>query len=314
MTVAVSCALCGAPDLIGAGVCGSCADDGSGGTLLFVRRSRDLRQRTETAARVRDWAGATRNDEAMGEVLEGRQPMARLPHALALRATRVLAETGIDTRLLPAAEWYRALPPSFTAMLVAMIAMGSFAGWQGVPILAWSSPMAAVLMLLVAAGQMRRPIRLYENTSATLTAPARAALASALAQLPAGRTRNLVLEVARVGEATFASLPEAFRAAALGSAVTELVAETGALALETERLIDIAAEDGSSANMEELEKASAARMALLEQTVGLLGRIARQGAESGEAALSEAGALLDQVRSEAAHRVAAEAEVRQVLG
>jgi hypothetical protein len=137
-----------------------------------------------------------------------------------------------------------------------------------------------------------------------------------LAKVPEGSVRDHVVELARVGEATYASLPLPFRASALGEAVVSLLDEVGPLGLETARLEEIAeGRGGRPGNMDgaRLRAALEKRHRLLEQTVDVLTRIARHGAESDEAAVVEASALLGEVRAEAERRVLAEAEVEALL-
>jgi hypothetical protein len=204
-------------------------------------------------------------------------------------------------------------------MLILVALVGAYAGARAAPLLLYLSPAAATLLMLGAALQMRRPVRPQMASQASLPAPTRSALASAVAQIHQGRLRELVLEVARVGEATYGSLPDSFRESTLGASVLELVAETGALALETERISAIAyqleqsSDEQRAASAAQLRVAVGARLALLEQIASVLARIARQGAASEDAAAAEAGALLERVRAEATRKVEAETEVSRLL-
>ncbi|MGH8435641.1 MAG: hypothetical protein ACRERX_14455 [Pseudomonas sp.] len=319
MSNVASCALCGQSDLIGAGVCASCADDGRSGTLLFLLPSRDLGKREDIATRLRHWAGPQTQLREVREALKGRQPVARLPEPLAVRAAAMLAEHGIGARAIAVDQWYRALPANFVLMLILVALLGAYAGAKTSTVLLFLSPPTATLLMLGAALQLRRPIRPQTVSHSSLPAATRSALAGALAQLHAGRVRELVLEVARVGEATYRSLPDSFRDSNLGPAVLDLMTETGALALETERLGAIAfqLEQGSDeprgAGAAQLRVAVSSRVALLEQIAAVLARIARQGASSEDAAAAEAGALLDRVRAESNRKVEAETEVGRLL-
>jgi hypothetical protein len=131
--------------------------------------------------------------------------------------------------------------------------------------------------------------------------------------------RSLVLDLARVGEATYASLPPALRTATLGASVVALVDEVGPLGLETARLQVIEQTRGSrpgdngGTTDPGLREACAKRVRLLEQTVEVLTRIARHGADSDEAALVEASALLDEVRAAAERQIDADREIDLLL-
>jgi hypothetical protein len=129
--------------------------------------------------------------------------------------------------------------------------------------------------------------------------------------------RARVLELARVGEATYASLPLPFRTSALGESVVALLDEVGPLGLETARLGVIAEARGGrpvgDTDAARVRAAHEKRLHLLGQTVDVLTRIARHGAESDEAVVVEASALLGEVRAEAEHRILAEADVEALL-
>ena len=305
------CALCGGEDLFTTGICNACADDGTHRQLLFLRPVNALR-RGVLSNRLHNWTGV-RSLSSLDEVMKGRQPLARLASSAITAVAGGLAEQGITVRVFPEQEWYRALPVSFVAMILCVLAVGAAAGLQGVTILSLGSPVAALLLMWAASIQLRKPLLSFPRSSALLPATTRSTLADSVVQLPEGRVRSLVLDIARAGEATYGSLPEPFRISGLGESVISLVGEAGSLGLETERL-QVIVQSGRAGNAARLHQACEERIRLLEQTLDMLGRIAQHGAESDEAAATEASELLGQVRAESTRRVEAEGEVRALLG
>jgi hypothetical protein len=208
-----------------------------------------------------------------------------------------------------------ALPASFVFMIVTMAGVGLAGAMNGFPLLLTTSLVVALVLVLFARAQLRSPVLNPPASSALLPETARAPLATALAQLDDERARTLLLDIARTGEATFASLPDAFRTAALGESVIDLLCEAGPLALEAAHLRAIATEVGvradtrHAAEAQQIDDAANARFALLEDVLALLGRIARDGARSDE----EVVRLLQLVREEATRRVEAENIVSALL-
>jgi hypothetical protein len=283
------CAVCGGEDIFTTGVCTACADDGGPRALLFLNPV-DAGNQGSVSQRLRGWGGGRARSSALAEVIKGRQPLARVPQTIARPALGSLAAQGISARALGAERWYRALPASFVLMVICVVAAGALAGTQGVPALQMLSAAVALTLLWGARLQLRRPLLGVPRSVAVLPSDTRGVLAASLAKLPPGRVQTLVLDLARVGEATYASLPLSLRSSALGESVIALVNEVGPLGLETARLQVIEqtrrGRPGKSPDAD-LRAACEERLQLLEQTVDVLTRIARQGAESGDAAAVE---------------------------
>jgi hypothetical protein len=312
--MSATCVLCGSQDWVGTGMCSPCAGH-LDRRLVFVAPQPTAMGHADVIRNLRELLNAPRTHDDFVETARGRKPLAIVPAALTGPALRKLEGAGLQGRVLRFHEWPRALPPSFVLMAVAVLVVGILAGLRGVPMLVWASPLAAVLLLFGAAMQLTRPLLAPPVAPSVLPRAVRAALAESLAILSEGRARSLLLDIARLGESTFVSLSPAFRSASLGESVLELLSEAGPLALEAAQL-EIIANDlkqlAGGPAVTEYQRASAAvqdHFALLEHVIALLGRIAREGADSH----GEMSELVQRVRAEAAHRLAAEQMVASLL-
>jgi hypothetical protein len=271
--------------------------------------------RADVIRNLRELLNAPRTHHDFAETARGRKPLAIVPAAWTGPALRKLEVAGLQGRVLRFHEWPRALPTSFVMMAVAVLVVGILAGLRVAPMLVWASPLAALLLLFGAAMQLTHPLLAPPSSPSVLPRSVRAALADSLAILSEGRARSLLLDIARLGESTFASLSPAFRSASLGGSVLELLSEAGPLALEAAQLEIIAndlkhlTEPAAVVEHQRTSAAVQAHFALLEHVVALLGRIAREGADSH----AEVGELVQRVRAEAAQRLEAEKLVAALL-
>jgi hypothetical protein len=271
--------------------------------------------RADVVRSLRELLSAPQTHGDFAETARGRKPLAIVPAALTVPVMRRMEGAGLQARVLPFSQWPRALPASFVLMAVAVLLVGLITGLRAVPMLVWASPLVALLLLVGAAIQLTRPLLGGPSTRSVLPDSVRTALAESLAILVEGRARTLLLDIARLGESTFATMSPAFRNASLGESVLELLTEAGPLALEAAQLEVIANDlkglSGTVAAAEYQRSSAAVRahFTLLEHVIALLGRIVRAGAES-HAEVSE---LVQRVRAEAAHRLEAEKMVAALL-
>lgn len=310
------CAICGAEDRFEIGVCVCCAADGHDWRLLVVRPPIDSGARATVESSLRHWLGSAGIDDAVQATARGRRIIAVIPGALAALAGQNLAAAGVPNRVLRTSDWYRALPPQFTLMLGAIAVTGGLAGVRAASLMLWGTPLLITLLLVAAWQQLRTPLLRFARSEPLLPAEARAAFTRALVQLPAGRPRELLLDLARAAEHTYASLPDVFRNHALGDSVVELVLEAASLSLETSRLQSVETElrgdEGISQTAATLQAAVQVRIDLLTRALGALGRIARDATDSTKRT-SEMQQLIEQLRREQQLRGEGEAAVAGLL-
>jgi hypothetical protein len=309
-----SCAICEAEDYFDFGLCASCASTGNDWRLLMVQPAADPGAQRTVELSLRHWLQHS-DERAVEAVMRGQRILAALPATVSDAARRTLERAGVPTRSLPTRQWHHVLPAPFRMMLIGMTVTGVLAGMRAATVLLWLTPLMLALLVIAAWQEVRKPLWQFARTHATLPATARDALATSLQRLPAGRARELLLDLARVGESTYASLSEAFRRASLGESVVELIIEASRLSVETDQLETVAlelqlagAERGHDTHA--LEQAVASRVALLQRALAVLARIAKEGSASSEAEMTR---LIEQLRTEAEWRVQGEAAVQQLL-
>ena len=281
----------------------------------MVRPAVDRGAHSELQDALRMWLGAGGNNGGIAQTARGNRTLAIVPAAIAPGAVRAFETAGIATRALPIQQWPKALPASFITMLAAVAMAGEVAGWRAAPMLLWTTPAMVLLLMTAAWFELRKPLVRFTRTAPALPGNVRRVMAAAIAELPMGRTRGVVLDLASVGEKTFASLSPSFRKAALGQSVVELVTEAAALGLEIDRLENVASALGRSSDTEqqtalnELHSGIEARVKLLGEARGLLARIAGNQAELEDGVASEVKRLVEQVRNEQRWRLEGEAAV-----
>lgn len=307
------CILCRASDPFQLGLCASCAA-GDDTRLLFLGRG----TRIDSAVSAAGPLGIGRDAPArVQEALRGRIALLALPAAVAAHATAYFNAEDARAHTRARSELWREIPLAYWAMIAAILIAGFAAGFTTVPVMAWSTPLVAGVLLATARITVARPALVPAPSTASLPAPARAALTAALAELPSSSERALLLDLARVGEAALDAAPEAFRQADLGASIAGLVEAGSAAARESWHLHELASGPVRKADVGPTAQLTAARdhrLQQLEAAVKLLAEIGRQTVESPESASARIHALIDQVRGDAERRTAAQREVDRMLG
>ena len=311
----LACAICGGTDVFNVGVCASCAAGDGNQQLIMVRPAVDRGAQSELQHALRTWLGSSSNNGGIGQTARGNRTLAIVPAAIAPGAIRAFERAGITTRAVPMQQWPKALPASFITMLAAVAMAGEVAGWRAAAMLLWTTPALVLLLMTAAWLELRKPLVRFTRSAPALPGSVRRVIAAAITELPTGRTRAIVLDLAAVGEKTYASLSPSFRKASLGESVIELLSEAAALGLEISRLENIASALAAPADtkqqtaLNELHTGIEARVMLLGQARGLLARIAGNHAEVEDAVASEVKRLVEQVRNEQHWRLEGEAAV-----
>ena len=309
----VQCACCDQPDPTGVGVCSVCA--GSAESLVFIRAAGDARARWNVSERLISWLDLPPAQRSLGDVLKGRQALVAVAGTHAQAAVRALGELEVNARVVQRAQWYRALPPAFLFMMVAVIVTGMFAGARAVPFLTWGTLLVAATLLYGARDYLLRPAITLPAGESALPHSARRAAAAALAQLEPGDARDALLDLVRVAEQTYAALPAAFQQSDLGSLVIDITETAGPLALEAERLRNVATElhnsDAPADDSSAVAASAQARLELLHQAVATLASVTRHSTDPEVA--DNIRKLLSEVRAATAHRAEAETRVEALL-
>ena len=307
------CAVCGKPEPFGVNLCSECgASSDAADALVFVRRAPHDGGFAEAETRLTSLIG----DSAPRRAARGKQALLRLPAALAPHVVERLETAGVGTRVVPVARAWTAMPLHFFLMLFAVLLTGTVAG-LGVPLMLWTSPITALLMIVAAQHSMVRPALGNARHTPRLPAPAARAARHAFAQLSDGAPSDRLAGVVRVAQPVFAGAPRA-----LGELLSELVVAACATALETERQTSVLAVLEGRADTADMasaaERCHAARRAGLELLERAGASVANLGAshslnesETGRRPLAE---LVREMEREAAAQAEAARDLETLLG
>ncbi len=203
------CVLCRAPEPFGIGVCPRCARRAGGGddVLVFLERTtpgparRAVREALEERLGTRASA-ANRDSAAAGE-----RPLLRVPAEAGARVVELLEAQGLPARTESrTASWQAAVPPPIMVLAGVVAATGAAAGFAAAaPMLLVTSPAVAAGLVTLAVALRRAPVWNPPSTRrSTLPADAERAAVRALAALPAGAARALLIDLLRRADAVTA--------------------------------------------------------------------------------------------------------------
>jgi hypothetical protein len=200
------CVLCRAPEPFGIGVCPRCARRAAGGddVLVFLEWTtpgparRAVRESLEE--RIGTGASAVSRDAAAA----GERPLLRVPAEAGARVVELLEAQGLPARTESrAAAWRAAVPPPILVLAAVVTATGAAAGVAAAtPVLLITSPAFAAGLVTLAVALRRAPVWNPSSTRrSTLPAEAERAAVRALAALPAGAARALLIDLLRRADA-----------------------------------------------------------------------------------------------------------------
>jgi hypothetical protein len=196
------CALCHAPEPFGIGVCPRCARRASAGddVLVFLERTSPGPARRAVHEALDERIGGRASASARGDAALGERPLMRIPSDAGERVLELLEAQGLTARTEPRVTLRRAGVPRPIAVLAGVVAVtGTTLGLAAAtPVLLVTSPVVAGGLVLLAAGLRRTAV--WNPPSAaqpSLPVDAERAAVRALAALPAGAARSLVLDLLR---------------------------------------------------------------------------------------------------------------------
>src|SRR6267378_1963963 len=200
------CVLCRAPEPFGIGVCPRCARRAAGGddVLVFLEWTtpgparRAVRESLEE--RIGNGASAVSRDAAAA----GERPLLRVPAEAGARVVELLEAQGLPARTESrTAAWRAAVPPPILLLAGVVTATGAAAGVAAAtPVLLVTSPAFAAGLVTLAVALRRAPVWNPSSTRRSpLPAEAERAAVRALAALPAGAARALLIDLLRRADA-----------------------------------------------------------------------------------------------------------------
>jgi hypothetical protein len=317
---AVVCAACGEAEPLGLVVCARCAGLARNGrpTLVLLRRP-PRSERDHVMERLTALFGPAIDPLSTRAAATGERALFKVPAPAAPAIVDALESRGMHARAVAAERAWMLMPAHFFVLLVAIVTVGTLAGASVSPLLSWTSPLLAVLLLLSAQTTTARAIA--EPPGLRGTAVLRRPVIEALAVLPRGRPRALLADLLSLARPLLAG---AHMSRDVGRIVGELLAAAAATAHEVDRLeqmqttleqhhlLDTATADVRAAALV-CDRARRTGTARLESALAALAQLAGASADDAAAAGERLAELTRTLGLESQARAGAAQEVATLL-
>lgn len=229
-----TCSLCGSPDRLDLTVCLECSSR-TGDGLVFVSQSVNGHQRPGMTERLHSLLPPGVDWEAFELAAKGRLPLARVPLGAAQHVLAAFAHHNIATHIIPRRWGVAPLPRSMSAVLFAVVVVGSFVGLASGHLIFLGSPLYAGLLWILAQIRLRRPAACAPTGKSWLPPDVERRVIAALTALPVGTPRTLLSDAVRLG-AILRKRVDASGDGALAEDTAELLALAADAATEMARI------------------------------------------------------------------------------
>jgi hypothetical protein len=139
-------------------------------------------------------------------VAKGHQALVRVSAAASEAVLETLALRGIPARTKTANRTWTSVPASYYGLLLAMVLVGSAAGLSAAPVMLWTSPLVAFLLLLAAQVRLQRPLIEAGQRRAAFPPEVQEQLTTTLIELREGGARTLLASLGRSAESVYRTL------------------------------------------------------------------------------------------------------------
>ena len=319
------CVLCGGPDPLALGLCPACGGSPDMADTLVFLRGGDASARRAAALRLETMLPEV-GREAAGLAARGERPLFRVSRAGMPRLIEAMDRRELPVRAVPLAGAWGALPARAWILAGAVVTAGGVAGSVALPMLLWSSPLVASLVLLGAGREARTPLVAPPRRTAGLPRALERTVVEALVALPPGTARGLLADVVRTCGALFEAVAREGDARGLAPSLEELLTAACRAARDLadldeqltrfERQRERLALAGPE-RLDALARCERTRDALVQRLLEAMTAVARLRTQQAE--LSDAGEpTLDEVtrelQAEADAQAAAAREIAVLLG
>ncbi len=323
---AVPCVLCGGPDPLALGLCPACGGSPEvADTLVFLRREGGASARRAAAFRLETVLPEV-GREAATLAARGERPLFRVSRAGTPRLLEEMDRRELPSRAVPLAGSWGALPARAWLLAGAVVTAGGVAGSVAMPMLLWSSPLVASLVLLGAGRDARTPLVAPPRRGAAGLPPAlERTVVEALVTLPAGTARSLLADVVRTSGGLFATIARDGDVRGLAPSLEELVTAACRAARDLadldeqltrfERQRERLAAAGPE-RLDALARCERTRDALVQRLLEAMTAVSRlrtQQAELSDAGDSTLGEVTRELQAEADAQAAAAKEIAALL-
>src|SRR6266550_4644190 len=200
------CVLCRAPEPFGIGVCPRCARRAAGGddVLVFLEWTTPGSARRAVRETLEERIGTGVSAAGRDSAAAGQRPLLRVPAEAGARVVELLEVQGLSARTESRiASWRAAVPPPIMMLAGVVAATGAAAAFvAATPVLLVTSPAVAVGLMTLAVALGRTPVwNPPSSRRSTLPADGERAAVRALAALPTGAARALLIDLLRRADA-----------------------------------------------------------------------------------------------------------------
>ncbi len=204
------CVLCRAPEPFGIGVCPRCARRAAGGddVLVFLEWTTPGSARRAVRETLEERIGTGVSAAGRDSAAAGQRPLLRVPAEAGARVVELLEVQGLSARTESRiASWRAAVPPPIMMLAGVVAATGAAAAFvAATPVLLVTSPAVAVGLMTLAVALGRTPVwNPPSSRRSTLPADGERAAVRALAALPTGAARALLIDLLRRADAVTAA-------------------------------------------------------------------------------------------------------------
>lgn len=203
-----ACVICGAPEPFGLSICADCGGQphAVGDTLIFVKPGADARERWRVSEALRPLLKGRGHRSEQQMVAAGHRALIRVPAVTAERAVRHLAARDVPAIARLAARTWAPAPTSFYLLLASVVLVGITAGVSAEPMLRWTSPLVACLMLFAAQARLRDPVLRAPRRRGAFPRKTERCLIETFARLPDSEARTLLSNLVRSAEPLYRTL------------------------------------------------------------------------------------------------------------
>ena len=191
----MTCAVCDRPNPLSLGACVRCVST-PGGSRVFVEAPDTAIKRTALAQLIRRLFPSLTAADA-GRAAAGQKALVAVPRAVVPAMADALDTAGIQVRVEQGGVRFPSVPLGLRIVVAAAVGVGLLGGALANPVLLWTTPVVAALLLLLAEIELRRPVVGTIGSDAELLGSEAAAgkVTTRLARLPAGEARTLLMRL-----------------------------------------------------------------------------------------------------------------------
>jgi hypothetical protein len=308
------CVICGAPEPFGLSVCPACGGTAQavGDTLIFVKPTEARHDTRRVLDALEPLLAGHAHREGRDLLAAGHRALIRVPAAAAEGVVRRLALRDVPAVARTARKTWASAPASLYVLLGVMVLVGTWAGRIAEPMLLWTSPLMALLLLLAAQVRLRDPAIASPRRRAVFPAPTEHLIVTTFARLPLGTAHDLLATLVRAAEPVYRALRRGPAGGACKRDVEQLLTHACRVAIDLSDL-----DHGLAAVLDEtainrvtsLHDGLASRF---RQGVSVLYRLRAETVDA-DPAREELAELLEALDADATAYAAARAEVDSLL-